>query len=225
MSLQKSFTPATSPVIRNLPCQLSPGKNPFFLTGEPGSQGRRSSRWTTDGRQRGGIPRSWSMAQVESLWRKAEWTRTAGEGREWIRWWGWWVFQVGMDVFQGRFFLENDRKIGKVRKWKELKSWRFLWLFSCIVYQHGTWEGRLVGSVVWSKELPTFAQQWNRKREVCSIFWDFLVLGRRIKTFAPSEPYQPWLVSERAAPLPCRPFARGVLWWIWWWIKASHTKA
>ena len=124
--------------------------------------------------------------------------------------WGWSMF------FKGDFLRKFSGKIGKVRKWKELKSWCFLWLFSCQYVS--TWSG--------GRQLPTFAQQWNRKREVCSIFWHwhcvfwyFLVLGRRIKrTFAPSEPYQPW-----SCPI-CGTFGAQTqqgrsLWWIWWWIK------
>lgn len=66
------------------------------------------------------------MAQVEA-WRKAEWTRTAGEGREWmLQLMGLiGVFQVGTRMFfKGYFFSKNFREDSRlvVRKWKELKS-------------------------------------------------------------------------------------------------------
>lgn len=107
------------------------------------------------------------------------------------------VFQVGTRMFfKGYFFSKNFREDSRlvVRKWKELKSWWFLWLF--MLYCVSTWHFGKAGwlEVLFCKELPTFAQQWNRKREVCSIFWFWVVELKDIKrTFAPSEPYQPWL--------------------------------
>lgn len=150
------------------------------------------------------------------------------------------VFQVGMDVFlKGDFLSKNFREDRKSEEMEELKSWWFLWWRLVVnMYQHRHFGKAGWLEVLFCKELPTFAQQWNRKREVCSSFMYFLVLGRRIKrTFAPSEPYQPWLCpicgtfaaqSQQGGLLDRACWILGrkcrSLWWIWWWIKQATPK-
>ncbi len=92
-------------------------------------------------------------------------------GMEGLR--GWWV-KVG-DLWMlevGDFFcLEKFREdISEEENGKSSRVDGFFWSFNCIVYQHG--RGKAAGLEDWTANNRA---KWNRKGEVCSIFWFWVV--------------------------------------------------